>query len=61
MIPIKENTGIRIKSYLLKENGNMGQLEFVWNIILTPRWGVDLEVSVIHKDLFKVKREKAYF
>ena len=61
MIPIKENTGIRIKSYLLKENWNMGQLEFVWNIIPTARWGVDLEVSVIHEDLFEVKREKAYF
>ena len=36
-------------------------MEFVWNIISTSRWGVDLEVSVIHKDLFGVKIEKAYF
>jgi len=61
MIPIKENTEIIIKSYLLEENWNMGQLEFGWNIIPTSRWGVDLEVSVIHEDLFEVIRESAYF
>ena len=61
MILIKENMEIIIKSYLLEENWNMQHLEFVWNIIPTTRWGVDLEVSVIHEDLFEVKREKAYF
>ena len=61
MVPFKENTERIIKSYLIEENWNMQYLEYVWNIIPTSRWGVDLEVSVIHKDLFEVKRENSYF